>query len=152
MFRNSDFCGKSDMGLVTIGERFTAGFGIDSQIQVTHELDTKKTRIQGGNRIDTFKYLITLSNYKNMPARLRLLDRLPYCEGGSIKIELTDTTPALSQQKEYVQADRKKGILQWDLTLAPHAMEDKALALSYTYTMEYDKNMQIHSTAARTQR
>ncbi len=152
VFKNNQFVGQSEVPLVTIGETFTAGFGTDSQVHVVHALNHKKTRIQGGNRIDTFDYKIALSNYKTTPVRLRLLDRLPYSEDASIHIELTQTHPALSQDSDYVKTDKTKGILQWDLTLAPQAIEDKAQEITYTYTMEYDKNMQIHSTSAASDR
>jgi len=146
VFKNNQFVGQSEVPLVTIGETFTAGFGTDSQVHVAHALNHKKTRIQGGNRIDTFEYRMVLDNYKTTPVKLRLLDRLPYSDDSSIKIELTETHPALSLDDTYVKTSQKKGILQWDLTLDPHTIEDKAQEISYTYTMEYDKNMQIHST------
>lgn len=146
VFKDNQFVGQSEVPLVTIGETFTAGFGTDSQVHVTHGLHNKKTRIQGGNRIDTFEYRITLSNYKDTPVKLRLMDRLPYCEGSSIKIELVDMEPSLSQDKDYLKDGKRKGILQWDLTLAPNSIEDEAQEVTYTYSMEYDKNMQIHST------
>ena len=146
VFKNDQFVGLSEVPLVTIGETFTAGFGTDSQVHVVHALDNKKTRIQGGNRIDTLEYRMALSNYKATPVKLRLLDRLPYSEDSSIKIELADTQPALSRDDTYVKTGKKKGILQWDLTLAPHTIGDKAQDIVYTYSMEYDKNMQIHST------
>ncbi len=148
VFKNNQFVGKSEVPLITIGETFTAGFGADSQVHVAHALDNKQSRIQGGNRIDTFKYQVALSNYKATSVKLRLLDRLPYSDDTSIKIELTQNQPALSQDKDYIEADKKKGILQWDLVLTPHTIEDKAQKIDYTYTMEYDKNMQIHSTTS----
>jgi len=145
MFRNGDFCGKSDMGLVTIGEQFTAGFGIDSQIQVTRELEDKQTHIQGGNRIDTYTYRMALANYKSAALRLRLLDRLPYTKNSSIKIELGDTSQALSIDAEYVRTLRKKNLLRWDLELKPNTIGKDATTITYSFTMEYDRNMQIHS-------
>ena len=143
MFRNGEFVGKSSLPQVTIGEKFTAGFGIDSQVRVAHELEDKKTRIQGGNRIDTYDYRIALSNYKNTAAELRLLDRLPYTKDSSIKIELDKTDPALSKNAEYLRTGRKKGILRWDLQLAPNTIDQKATVVTYSYTIEYDRNMQI---------
>jgi uncharacterized protein (TIGR02231 family) len=148
VFKNNQFVGRSEVPLVTIGETFTVGFGTDSQVQVTHALANKQTRIQGGNRIDTFDYHISLSNYKATPVRLRLLDRLPYSEDASIKIELTKTDPALSQDSDYIRTDKKKGILQWDLELGPNTLDNEALLITYTYTMEYDRNMQIHATSS----
>ena len=143
MFRNGEFVGRSDLPIVTIGEKFTAGFGIDSQVQLTRELEDKKTRVQGGNRIDTYHYRIALNNYKNTASQLRLLDRLPYTDDSSIKIELLKTTPPLSEDAEYLRIPKKNGILRWDLTLEPNSVEQNATIVKYSYTMEYDKNMQI---------
>ena len=143
MFRNGEFVGKSDLPIVTIGEKLTAGFGIDSQVQMVRELEDKKTKIQGGNRIDTYKYRIALSNYKNVPAPLRLLDRLPYTEGKSVKIELLSAKPELSKDSEYLRTSRKKGILRWELNLAANSVEQDVTVVNYGFTMEYDKNMQI---------
>jgi len=143
MFRNGEFVGKSQLPQVTIGEKFIAGFGIDSQVQVAHELDNKKTRIQGGNRIDTYHYRVALSNYKNTAVKLQLLDRLPYSDSDSIKIELEKTEPEVSKDTEYLRTLRKKGILRWDLDLKPNTVDESATVVKYTYTMEYDRNMAI---------
>jgi len=143
IFRNGEFVGKSQLPQVTIGEKFTAGFGIDSQVQVAHELEDKKTRIQGGNRIDTYHYRIALSNYKNTAVELRLLDRLPYTDNTSIKIELEKTEPQLSTDSEYLRRSRKKGILRWDMKLVPNTVDRNATVVKYSFTMEYDRNMQI---------
>ena len=143
MFRNGEFVGKSQLPQVTIGEKFTAGFGIDSQVQVAHELDKKKTRIQGGNRIDTYHYRVALSNYKNTAVKLQLLDRLPYSDSDSIKIELGEVKPVLSENSEYLRTLRKKSILRWDLNLKPNTVGENAAVVKYTYTMEYDRNMKI---------
>ena len=143
MFRNGEFVGKSQLPQVTIGEKFTTGFGIDSQVQVSHELEDKRTRIQGGNRIDTYHYRIALSNYKNTTVELQLLDRLPHADDTSIKIELEKTEPELSKDSEYLRTVRKKGILRWDLHLAPNTVDENSTVVKYSFTMEYDKNMQI---------
>jgi uncharacterized protein (TIGR02231 family) len=143
MFRDGGFVGKSQLSPVTIGEKFTAGFGIDSQVQVTHELEDKQTRIQGGNRIDTYQYRIAISNYKNAAVELRLMDRLPYTDDASVKIELAKAEPQLSQDAEYLRISRKKGILRWDLKLSPNTVDEKATIVKYSFTMEYDRNMQL---------
>jgi len=143
VFRNGEFVGNSQLPLVTIGEKLTAGFGIDSQVQVAHELEDKKSRVQGGNRIDTYHYRIALSNYKNTGIELQLLDRLPYTEDTSVKIELVKTEPELSKDSEYLRTARKKGILRWDLNLPPNTVDEDATVVKYSFTMEYDKNMQI---------
>ncbi|MGD2095315.1 MAG: mucoidy inhibitor MuiA family protein [Phycisphaerales bacterium] len=150
IFRNGEFVGKGNMPQVTIGEKFTAGFGIDSQVQVTREIEDKKTRIQGGNQIDTYEYRIALSNYKNKTVELRLLDRLPYTDNTSIKIELGKTEPQLSSDSEYLRTVRKKGILRWDLELKPNTVDRNATIVKYSFTMEYDRNMQIQPRRSNT--
>jgi len=146
VFRNGEFVGNSQLPLVTIGEKLTAGFGIDSQVQVTRELEDKKTRIQGGNRIDTYHYRIALSNYKNAAVELRLLDRLPHIDDSSVKIEVLETKPELSEDGEYLRTARKKGILRWGLNLPPNTLDEGATVVNYSFTMEYDKNMQIQTS------
>ncbi len=143
IFRNGEFVGRSRLPQVTIGETFTAGFGIDTQVQVVRELENKKTRIQGGNRIDTYDYRIALSNYKNTPVELQLLDRLPHADDSSIKIELEKTEPELSTGSEYLRSAGKKGILRWDMKLKPNTVEKDVTVVKYSFTMEYDRNMQI---------
>ncbi len=149
IFRKGEFVGKSQLPQVTIGEKFTAGFGIDSQVQVLRELEDKKTRIQGGNRIDTYHYSIALSNYKNTAVELRLLDRLPYTDNSSIKIELDKAEPQLSKDSDYLRTSRKKGILRWDLKLGPNTVDRNVTVVKYNFTMEYDRNMQIQPRAGR---
>ncbi len=143
MFCDGRFVGQANIPLVTIGEKFTAGFGIDSQIQVKHELESKKTRIQGGNRIDTYNYRIALNNFKDTPASIRLLDRLPYSQNSSIKIDLTNTSVPLSKDSEYVRTLKKKGLLRWDLDLEPNTTDENATVLTYSFTTEYDRNMNL---------
>ncbi len=143
IFRASQFVGRGKVPLVTMGEKFTAGFGIDSQVQVARELEEKTTRIQGANRIDTYNYRIALCNYKGAAVGLRLLDRLPYTEDSSIRIELDEAEPGLSTDAEYLRSLRKKGVLRWDLKLEANTIDDKATVVEYSYTMEYDRNMQI---------
>jgi uncharacterized protein (TIGR02231 family) len=148
MFRDGEFVGKSQLPQVTMGEKFTAGFGIDSQVQVTHELEDKQTKIQGGNRIDTYHYRIAISNYKNSAVELRLLDRLPFTDDASVKIELAKAEPQLSEDAEYLRTIRKKGVLRWDTKLASNTIDEKATIVKYSFTMEYDRNMQLQPRLA----
>ncbi len=143
MFCDGRFVGQANIPLVTIGEKFTAGFGIDSQIQVKHELESKKTKVQGGNRIDTYNYRIALNNFKDTPARICLLDRLPYSQNSSIKIDLTGTSIPLSEDAEYVRTLKKKGLLRWDLELEPNTIDEDATIVTYSFTTEYDRNMSL---------
>ena len=143
MYRNGEFVGKGRVNLVTIGQDFTAGFGIDSQVQVTREFKDKKIETLWGNRIDDHKYEIRIDNYKDTAVKLRLLERLPYTENPNIEITLSQPSHKLSDAQEYQQTERKKGILRWDLNLKPNSTGSKATVLSYGFTMKYDNDMHI---------
>lgn len=143
MYRNNEFVGKGEMGLVTIGQPFTAGFGIDSQVQVVREFKDKKVETLWGNRNDEQQYRIELSNYKNQAVKLRLLERIPYADNPNVEVALTPMSHELSKDAEYARTVQKKGILRWDLTLPPGTTGEKATVVTYGFTMKYDKNMHI---------
>ncbi len=145
LYRGSDFVGKGEMPLVTMGEKFTAGFGVDSQIQVTREFKDKKIETLWGNRVDTYHYRIALQNYKKTPVPLRLLERLPYTEDETLAITDWQSSVPLSENTEYVANLKAKGILRWDLTLAPDTTGEKATVVTYSYTMKYDNDMHVIS-------
>jgi hypothetical protein len=143
MYRNGEFVGKGEMNLVTIGQPFTAGFGIDSQVQVVREFKDKKVETLWGNRVDEQQYRIELHNYKNAAVKLRLLERIPFAENPNIDVQLTPMSHELSKDAEYARTTQKKGILRWDLTLPATTTGEKATVVTYGFTMKYDKNMRI---------
>lgn len=143
MYRNGEFVGKGQMELVTIGEKFTAGFGVDSQIQISREFKDKKVDTLWGNRVEKYDYRIAISNYKNSKVKLRLLERIPYSEDEALEISEFQTNMSLSKDAEYLRTQREKGLLRWDLTLEPNTKEQNAKVVTYRYTMKYDKDMHI---------
>lgn len=145
MYRDNEFVGNGSMELVTTGEKFTMGFGIDSQVQVRRELEDKKTDIGWRARSDRSLYRIAINNYRSTPVTLQLFDRIPYTENPDIRIELADPSLPLSKDAEYLRTARKKGILRWDMKLAPNTVDDKATVVTYSVMMEYPRDMQIRS-------
>jgi uncharacterized protein (TIGR02231 family) len=144
-FRNGEFVGKGDIKLVTIGQKFTAGFGVDSQIQVTREFKDKKIETLWGNRMDEQQYRLEINNYKDKAVALRLMDRLPWTENESLSIELTSNSHPLSTDAEYLRTQKDKGILRWDLDLKPETNGPKATVVNYTFLMKYDNDMTIRN-------
>src|SRR5207247_5535988 len=51
MYNGEDFVGRMDVPLVAIGEQFTAGFGVDPQLQIIREMMDKQRTQQGGNQV-----------------------------------------------------------------------------------------------------
>ncbi|MBN1816731.1 MAG: mucoidy inhibitor MuiA family protein [Sedimentisphaerales bacterium] len=147
VYRNGEFVGKGDMQLVTIGQSFTSGFGIDSQVQVVREFKDKKVETLWGNRVDEQTYHIEISNFKDREISLRLLDRIPYAENPNVEVSLLEPSHPLSTDAEYLRNQRSKGILRWDMTLEPNTTGEKAAVVTYGFTLKYDKNMSIHTVS-----
>jgi hypothetical protein len=145
MYRDNEFVGNGSMELVTIGEKFTMGFGVDSQVQVRRELEDKKSDIGWRTRSDRSLYRIAISNYRSTPVTLQLFDRIPFTENLDVRIELVEPSVALSKDADYLRTARKKGILRWDLKLAPNTIDDKTTIITYSVLMEYPSGMQIRS-------
>jgi len=143
MYRNGEFVGKDQIQMVTIGEKFTTGFGVDSQIQITREFEDKKVDSLWGDRVEEYEYRIAIENYKNTNVKLRLLDRIPYTEDEELEIDGFKTNTALSKDSEYLRTQKDKGILRWDLNLKPSTTEEKATIITYGYIMRYDNDLNI---------
>lgn len=143
MYRDGEFVGKGRLEMVTIGEKFTAGFGVDSQVQISREFKDKKVDTLWGNRVEKYDYRIAIDNYKNTPVKLRLLERIPYTEDEELEITGFETNVPLSTDADYLRTEKDKGILRWDLTLAPATAEEKATIVTYSYSMKYDNDMHI---------
>ena len=137
------FVGHGTIPTVSVGQSFTAGFGIDSSLRTARELVERKESIQGGNRVVDFTYRLALENFGTVAAVVRLLDRLPMAEKSDIKITLNDTGPELSDDPAYQHAPRKKGILRWEVEVPAHAQGPEAMAIEYQFRLEYDKQMTI---------
>ncbi|MHC4738193.1 MAG: mucoidy inhibitor MuiA family protein [Planctomycetota bacterium] len=149
MYRNGEFVGKGQLEMVTIGEKFTVGFGVDSQIQISREFKDKKIDTIWGNRVEVYDYRIAIENYKNSSVKLRLLERIPYTEDEELVIEGFKTNIPLSNDKEYLRTGKDKGLLRWDLNLSPATTEQKATVVTYSYTTKYDNDMHIQSVPVR---
>lgn len=149
MYRDGEFVGKGRLEMVTIGEKFTAGFGVDSQVQISREFKDKKVDTLWGNRVEKYDYRIAIDNYKNTQVKLRLLERIPYTEDEELEITGFETNVPLSTDADYLRTEKDKGILRWDLTLGPATAEEKATIVTYSYSMKYDNDMHIRPVPGR---
>ena len=143
MYKNGQFVGNGDIQLVTIGQSFTTGFGIDSQIQVVRQFNDKKIETLWGNRVDQQQYSIEIINYKNKDVQLLPYERIPYTANTNIEIVMLEPSHELSRDSEYLRTEKDNGILRWDLTLPAKSTDEKATTVTYGYTMKYDNDLTI---------
>jgi hypothetical protein len=138
-----------DLPLVAIGEQFTAGFGVDPQMQVTRQMITKNRTSQGGNQVLTYEYRILVSSYKEGAANLQVWDRLPHAEAEALAVTLIKAEPEISKDSLYQREHRPNNLLRWDLKVDPTMNGEKALALNYEFKLELDRQMTIGSFTTR---
>jgi uncharacterized protein (TIGR02231 family) len=143
MYVGTDFVGQMSLPLVATGESFTAGFGVDPQIQVHRAMVDKLRTTSGGNQQLKFDYRILVSNFKNEKAKLQVWDRLPYADNDSIGVSLSKTTPELSKDGLYQREQRPGNLLRWDLTADANTHGEKATPINFEFKLELDRNMTI---------
>ncbi|HYT94052.1 MAG TPA: mucoidy inhibitor MuiA family protein [Gemmataceae bacterium] len=143
MYIGSDFVGQMSFPLVAVGERFTAGFGVDPQMQVTRQIVNRAHTTQGGNQMLRYEYRTTVNNYKNDKVKLQVWDRLPRPETDAITVSMLKSTPAISTDPAYLRGPRTQNLLRWDVTVEPNATGEKALTIQYEFKMELDRQMTI---------
>jgi uncharacterized protein (TIGR02231 family) len=143
MYQGADFVGRMTMPLVAIGEEFTAGFGVDPQLQIDRQMMDKNRTMSGGNQVLTFKYRILVSSYKQEPVKLQVWDRLPHAETETAGITLLKASPAVSKDALYERESRPHNLLRWDLEVAPNTNGERALPINYEFKLELDRNMAI---------
>ena len=131
-----------------IGEQFTAGFGVDPQLQVARELVDKSRTVQGSNQVHTYEYRIRVSSFKAGPATVQVWDRLPKAEAEAVGVSLVTATPELSTEAGYVRAERPKNLLRWDVQVEPGMNGEKAATVGYEFKLKYDRNVAISNFKA----
>src|SRR5262249_45842612 len=143
MCQGNDFVGRMTLPLVAIGEEFTAGFGVEPQLQVQREMLDKTREMQGGNQILTFKYRILVNSFKDQKVKLQVWDRLPFAEREVAGIDVIKSMPALSKDALYEREGKPQNLLRWDLDVEPKTNGEKATPINYEFRLQLDRNMII---------
>ena len=149
MYQGTDFVGRMPMPLVAIGEEFTAGFGVDTQLQVQRQMIDQTRSTQGGNQVLKYDYRILISSFKNESVKLQVWDRLPKGETETISITLGKTSPELSKDAIYDRESRPNNLLRWDVEVPGNCNGEKALPITYDFRMELAREMAITGFKSR---
>jgi hypothetical protein len=149
MYVGSDFVGRMNLPLVAIGERYTVGFGVDPQLQVSRLMVKKSRSLQGGNQVHNYDFRITVASYKSETVKVQVWDRLPRAEAEAVAVSLLEATPKLSQDSGYLRSQRSENLLRWDLTVEPGHTGEKAATLAYQFKLEYARDVAIANFKAK---
>ncbi len=151
MYVGTDFVGRMNLPLVAIGERYTVGFGVDPQIQVSRQLVKKSRSVQGGNQVHSYQYRIKVGSYKSEAVKVQVWDRLPRAEAEAVVVSLVDPAPRLSEDPTYLGRERPENLLRWDVNVAPGQTGEKAATVAYQFKLEYARDVAIATFKARPQ-
>ena len=144
VYLDDRFVGRGEIPTVARGQTFVVGFGADSQLRARRELVEKTDGVNGGNRELKFEYRLVIENYKEAPASIRVIDRLPTArDDSSIRVTLNMTEEELSKDKLYNRQERPEGILRWDIVVEPRSVGEEARIITYGFTVEYDRNFAV---------
>jgi hypothetical protein len=149
MYQGTDFVGRMPMPLVAVGEEFTAGFGVDTQLQIQRQMVDQMRTTQGGNQVLKYDYRILVSSFKSAPVKLQVWDRLPKGETESVGVVLLKSTPELCKDGIYLRESRPNNLLRWDVEVPANCNGENALAINYEFKMELDRQMAITGFLSR---
>ena len=127
------YAGKTVIDPYTTKKEMILSLGIDNNVTVTRqqERDFKSKSFAGSNRILDRTYTLEIKNNKNVPIRLKLMDRIPISQNKEIKVDDIATNNA-----DY---DDKKGLLTWNLELASQQSQKE----SFSFQVKYPKGRYI---------
>lgn len=141
VFLDGDFVGTSGMESIAPGQEFDLYMGSDENVKVKRELLEQKTDdvliggIPSPTKKVTYKYKLTVENYKAKASKIYLFDAIPVSQDERIKVKVSQVSLE-PQEKEW---KNKKGIWRWEFELAPKAKQE----IFYTCVVECPRDMRI---------
>ncbi|MBU4227666.1 mucoidy inhibitor MuiA family protein, partial [bacterium] len=141
IFLEGDFVGFSGISNIAPSEEFDLYLGIDENVKVKRECLEKKideTLIAGipsRSKRTTFKYKLTVENYKSKKIKVKLYEAMPVSEDDRIKIKINE----ISLEPGVKDWEDRKGIWLWELELEPQQKQE----IFYTFTVEHPRDMLV---------
>ena len=143
VYLDGRFTGRTEMPTIARGRNFTLGFGVDGQLRARRSLMDRTETVQGGNRLVEISMVVVMDNYKANPVKVRVRERTPTMEDdASLRVSLGSMSHPLSEDPDYARFEEPKGILLWGIDVKPGSGKN-ATALSYRYSLEFDKNQTL---------
>ena len=144
VYLDDRFVGRTEIPTTASGQRLLVGFGADQQVRTRRELLAKEDEIHGGNRRLRFQYRLVLSNFKDRPVKVRLMDRMPVAtELQQISVRLEPPQQPLSEDRLYQRILQPRGILRWDVEVDAGQHGSDAYDVEYAYTVEFDRSRSL---------
>lgn len=141
IFLEGDFVGTSSIDNIGPGEEFDLYLGVDENVKVKREQVEKKVDetlvagIPSPTKRTTFKYKLTVENYKSKNINVKLFEATPVSEDDRIKAKITN----VSLEPNKKDWEDRKGVWLWELELEPKQKKE----IFFTYIIEHPRQMHI---------
>lgn len=140
-FLDGDFVGVSAIENTGPQEEFDLYLGVDENVKIKREEVEKKVDdvliagITSSTKKTSFKYKISVENYKNKKIKVEIFEAMPVSQNDRIKVTLGNVN-IQPVQKDWKD---KKGVWKWEFELEPKAKQE----IVYTYIIEHPREMQV---------
>lgn len=127
LFRDGTFVGSGSIPLLSPGESYDLGFGIDDQIKVRHAVVEERrgeTGLITSSRTDVRNYRVTVKNMHERPIQFEMIDQVPVALNQDIKVDYTGKS-----QPAKTNLDDKRGLMSFEAKLEPD--EEKVFDYGY---------------------
>jgi uncharacterized protein (TIGR02231 family) len=141
IFLEGDFVGTSSIDNIGPGEEFDLYLGVDENVKVKREQVEKKVDetlivgIPSPTKRTTFKYKLTVENYKSKKINVKLFEATPVSEDDRIKAKISN----VSLEPNKKDWEDRKGVWLWELELEPKQKKE----ILFTYIIEHPREMHI---------
>ncbi len=141
VFLNGDFVGTSNVESIAPGQEFDLYMGADENVKVKRELLEEKSDdvmlggIPSPTKKVTYKYKLTVENYKAKASQVRLFEAIPVSENDRIKVKVSQ----VSLEPKEREWKNKKGVWLWEFQLAPKGKQE----IFYTCQVDCPRDMRI---------
>ena len=141
IFLEGDFVGFSGIGNIAPSEEFDLYLGIDENVKVKRECLEKKVDetlivgIPSRTKRTTYKYRLSVENYKSKLIKVKLFEAIPVSEDDRIKVKINE----VSLEPNVKDWEDRKGVWLWELDLEPQKKQE----IFYTFTIEHPRDMEV---------
>lgn len=141
IFLSGDFVGSSSIDSIGPGEEFDLYLGADENVKVKRDLVERKvdeTLIAGipsPNRVTSFKYKLTVENYKSKKIKMKLFEAMPVSQDDKIKVKLG----SISLEPGQKDWQDRKGVWAWEFELEPKEKKE----IFYNFSVEHPRDMRV---------
>lgn len=141
LFLEGDYVGKSSIDHIGPGQEFDLYLGVDENVKVKREQVSRNVDdvLIGGfkspNRTTTFRYKLTVENYKNKDIAVHLFEAVPVSQNDRIKVKTSD----VSEKPKDINWKDREGVWRWEFSLKPKEKKE----IFYTFSVEHPRDMNI---------